>query len=191
MSSAAPLGYRSPAVRALTRLHAVDLAGRRGSGANGRVTLADVLSFLAPSSSAQPQHAEVDPGRPNGPAGGEILEVQVDVTGDERPGTDIAAAVSRALRDVNNGNQLDVNVVVRDEGATRVIPPMRGQAAVGVGAPYWAPAAVLTADGQRVVTSRILRTVAVRALADANSAVLLSAAAAAVADYPRSAQSPV
>lgn len=171
MTGPAPPGYLSPAVRAMARLHAFQLAGVAGTGSNGRVTLTDVLTSVTPV-------RETD-----APVRDCILETPVDVTGDDRSGPDIAAAVRKAIQTVHAGRRVAVSV--GDGGATCTVPPLLGDvgATLGIGAPFWTAAAALTADGQRVLTPRMHRVVVVRFLpsyGDADAGALLSAAAAAI-----------
>lgn len=189
-----PPGYLSPAVRALIQLHAVDLAGIRGSGAQGRVALADILSVLA-SARAGLRRPTTGSGRQEHAgsrskdqrARDEIVEVQVDVTGDERPAGEVRAAVRQALREVPGGEDAEPILVASLDGPTRVVPALAGSArvAVGVGAAHWAAVSIVTADGQRVLANRIARSIVVRSSTsarDVSSAALLSAVAAALSN---------
>lgn len=184
MTLAPPAGYLSPAVRALARLHAFEPAGMAGTGAGGRVTLTDVLGALAPAGAA--------PSAGGTPvesvwSGDGLIETTVDVTGGARPDAEIATAVRHAAFGLHIGH--DVPVSVAGANATRIVPPVPpgGGIAVGVGAPSWTATAALTATGERVLTSRLQRTVVVRwatregrGLAEA----LLSAATTAVGPGP-------
>jgi pyruvate/2-oxoglutarate dehydrogenase complex dihydrolipoamide acyltransferase (E2) component len=182
MTAVAPPGYLSPAVQALIRLHAVDLDGTRGSGGGGRVTLTDLLAAPTRPRPASPGVDAAQAPAPSAPMPDCVLETQVDVTDDRRTDVDIAAAVRRALHEAGRGHGKDVSVEIRDAGATRVVPAVPGGAgaAVGVGAPRWTAAMLLTRTGERVLAPRRLRTVVVRYLAGSDGDALLLAAADAV-----------
>lgn len=174
MTLAPPAGYLSPAVRALARLHAFEPAGIAGSGARDRVTLADVLASLA--------LAEPVPAEPSWAADG-LIETTVDVTADGRDDVEIAAGVRRAAHAIRIGHEVLVSLA--GPGVTRLVPPLpAGQrVAVAAGAPRWTAVSALTATGERVVTSRLQRTIVVRWSAREwrqAAESLLSAAAAAV-----------
>jgi pyruvate/2-oxoglutarate dehydrogenase complex dihydrolipoamide acyltransferase (E2) component len=169
-SRPAPPGYLSPAVHALTRLHAVEPSLIAGTGADGRVMVADVLAAIAPARDR------------TAPVRDCTVETEVDVTAESRAEPDVAAAVRLAVQAVRPGHTV---VVSANATATRSVPPLPANtwAAVTLGAPFWTAAAAATADGERVLTARRHRTVVVRlAVADGHAGAesLLSAAASAV-----------